>query len=82
MRKELPEEIAYIIIKSTDQQKESENTTQRRKHRQKEETKNRRMQALVKPSLYNALKAIAERDGISVNEALNEAIEDYIKLYR
>lgn len=51
-----------------------------RRHRKRErpEARNRRVQVLMKPSHHEALKAIADREGISVNEAINEAIEDYL----
>jgi hypothetical protein len=41
------------------------------------ETKSRRVQALVQPSVYEALKAKASSLGISTNEALNEALRQY-----
>lgn len=60
---------------------EQEPARQPRRNRQRPETKSRRLQLLIKPSMHDALKDIAEREGISVNEAVNEAIEDYIKSY-
>lgn len=41
------------------------------------ETKSRRVQALVQPSVYEAVKAKAEALGISTNEAINEAMRQY-----
>lgn len=49
-----------------------------RRKRKRPEAKSRRVQVLMKPSRHEALKAIAAREGISVNEAINEAIEDYL----
>lgn len=46
--------------------------------RTRPEAKSRRVQVLMKPSQHDALKALATREGISVNEAINEAIEDYL----
>jgi hypothetical protein len=39
------------------------------------ETKSRRVQALVQPSVYESVKAKAEAKGISTNEAINEAMK-------
>jgi len=41
------------------------------------ETKSRRVQALVQPSVYEAVKAKAKALGISTNEAINEAMRQY-----
>ena len=42
------------------------------------ETKSKRVQLLVQPSAYNDLKKKATAKGISINEAINEAIKDYL----
>ena len=44
------------------------------------ETKSRRVQALVQPSVYEAVKAKASSLGISTNEAINEAMRLYAEL--
>ena len=41
------------------------------------ETKSRRVQALIQPSVYEAVKAKASSLGISTNEAINEALKAY-----
>ena len=41
------------------------------------ETKSRRVQALIQPSVYEAVKAKASSLGISTNEAINEALRAY-----
>lgn len=41
------------------------------------ETKSRRVQLLVQPSIYEAVKAKASKLGISTNEAINEALREY-----
>lgn len=43
------------------------------------EKRTRRVQMLIQPSLYDLLKAKAEAEGISTNEAINKAIEEYIE---
>lgn len=43
------------------------------------EMKSRRVQALIQPSVYEAVKAKASRAGISVNEAINAALREYIE---
>lgn len=40
------------------------------------ETKSKRMQLLVQPSLYAAIKARAEAEGKSVNELVHSILED------
>ena len=42
------------------------------------ETKSKRVQLLVQPSVYEAVKARAKAEGISTNEAINEALREYI----
>lgn len=41
------------------------------------ETKSKRVQLLVQPSVYEAVKAKAKARGISTNEAINEALREY-----
>lgn len=41
------------------------------------ETKSKRVQLLVQPSVYEAVKAKAKAEGISTNEAINEALRKY-----
>ena len=43
------------------------------------ETKSRRVQILMQPSIYEAIKAKADTDGVSTNEAICEAIRAYLK---
>lgn len=43
------------------------------------EAKTRRLQLLLRPSLYDRVKARAERDGTSVNEYINSVLEDATK---
>jgi len=41
------------------------------------ETKSRRVQLLIQPSVFAAVDRIAKRKGISRNEAINEALKQY-----
>lgn len=41
------------------------------------ETKSRRVQLLIQPSVVNAVDRIAKRKGISRNEAISEALKQY-----
>lgn len=41
------------------------------------ETKSKRVQLLIQPSLYDAVKAKASSLGISTNEAISEALKAY-----
>ena len=41
------------------------------------ETKSRRVQILVQPSVFAAVDRIARRKGISRNEAISEALKQY-----
>lgn len=43
------------------------------------ETKSRRMQLLVQPSLYEAIKAKATAEGVSVNELIHTILEQTVK---
>ena len=44
-----------------------------------EESKTRRLQALITPTTHRKLKRIADRREISVNEALNIALKEFIE---
>ena len=41
------------------------------------ETKSKRVQLLVQPSVFDAVDRIAKAKGISRNEAINEALKQY-----
>ena len=41
------------------------------------ETKSRRVQILIQPSVHEAVKAKARAEGISTNEAINQALREY-----
>lgn len=41
------------------------------------ETKSKRVQLLVQPSIFDAVDRIAKLKGISRNEAINEALKQY-----
>jgi hypothetical protein len=43
------------------------------------ETKSRRLQLLLTPSLYEAVKEEAEQRGLSVNEIINLILKDAIR---
>lgn len=43
------------------------------------ETKSKRVQLLLQPSVVESMKALAKAKGISLNEAVNEAIKEYLK---
>ena len=43
------------------------------------ETKSKRVQILVQPSVHEAVKAKAKAEGISTNEAINEALREYVE---
>lgn len=45
----------------------------------KDETKSKRLQLLVTPSMYEALKKLSEGTGLSVNAIVNEALDEYLK---
>lgn len=44
------------------------------------ETKSKRVQLLIKPSVYNKLKTSAMEQGISVNEIVNRVLEDFVSI--
>lgn len=43
---------------------------------EKPEIKSRRVQLLIKPSVYSAVKRIADTAGLSVNEIVNQILEE------
>lgn len=43
------------------------------------ETKSKRVQLLMQPSIAEAIKALAHDKGISMNEAIAEAVKEYIE---
>ncbi|SPP32649.1 hypothetical protein ARAF_3016 [Arsenophonus endosymbiont of Aleurodicus floccissimus] len=44
------------------------------------ETKSKRVQMLMQPSLYNEIKKKAEQKGISVNEMMHEILKIYVAI--
>lgn len=46
------------------------------------ETKSKRVQLLIKPSVYNKLKTFAMEQDISVNEIINRVLEDFVSKER
>lgn len=43
------------------------------------EVKSKRVQLLLQPSIVEALKALAKKKGLSMNETANEAIKEYLE---
>lgn len=43
------------------------------------EVKSKRVQLLLQPSTVDAIKALAKKKGLSMNEAINEAIQAYLQ---
>ena len=43
------------------------------------ETKTKRVQLLLQPSVVDAIKALAKRQGLSMNEAISQAIQEYVE---
>lgn len=43
------------------------------------ETRSKRVQLLLTPSMYDVLKALSADTGLSVNEIINIALNDYLK---
>ena len=43
------------------------------------EVKSKRAQLLLQPSTVDAIKALAKKKGLSMNEAINEAIQAYLQ---
>lgn len=44
------------------------------------ETKSKRVQLLLQPSTVEAIKALAKKQSLSMNEAINEAIQTYLQI--
>ena len=51
----------------------------RRQIAQNAERKTRRLQLLFRPSLYKQIKLTAEAEGLSVNEFIEKAVQEYLK---
>lgn len=43
------------------------------------ETKSKRVQMLMQPSLYDAIKEKAEKEGVSVNEMMHEILKGHLE---
>ena len=43
------------------------------------ETRSKRLQLLVTPTMFDTLKALSSETGLSVNEIINVAIGEYLK---
>ena len=44
----------------------------------KPESRSRRVQLLIAPSLYDEIKVMADESGVSVNEVINAALNEYV----
>ena len=42
------------------------------------ETKSKRVQLLLQPSVVEAIKTLAKSEGLSMNEAISQAIQEYV----
>lgn len=45
----------------------------------REESKSKRVNLLMRPSVYEAAKAAADREGLSFNALVNHLVEDYLE---
>lgn len=45
----------------------------------KKESRTKRLQLLVTPSMMDGLKAIADKEGKSINQVANDALEEYVR---
>lgn len=43
------------------------------------ETRSKRLQVLVTPTMFEALKSLSAETGLSVNEIVNVALSEYLK---
>lgn len=43
------------------------------------ETKSKRVQLLLQPSVVDAIKTLAKKQGLSMNETISQAIQDYVE---
>jgi len=43
------------------------------------ETRSKRMQVLITPTMYDALKCLSDVTGVSMNEIINVALGEYLK---
>lgn len=43
------------------------------------ETKSKRVQLLMQPSLYSTIKDLAEKENVSVNEFIHNALKEYVR---
>lgn len=72
--------LSFISQESIDR---AEGKTEAKRERSKKpapkEIKSRRVQILIQPSVYDAIKAKAEEEGISTNEAIIQAMKEYTK---
>lgn len=59
----------------------TEELIQKLKERAKDtpESKSKRIQVLVTPTMFDSLKSLKEDTGLSVNEIINLALEEYMK---
>lgn len=55
-----------------------ESTERLPEQRLRRETKSRRLQILIRPGTYERLKRLSESRGQSVNDLINEILEDYL----
>ena len=64
-----------FISSANDSDTQPNNDSTKKKHISAE-SKSRRVQLLIRPSLYDRLKAMAERQQLSVNEMINQILNN------
>ena len=70
--------LSFISQESIDRAEAKKKPRETKKPAPKE-IKSRRVQILIQPSVYDAIKAKAEEEGISTNEAIIQAMKEYTK---
>lgn len=72
-------DVTSIIPEKESKIKESTPAVQQKRRVVKRETKSKRVNLLVRPSVYDALVEKADYEGVSVNELVNNFMEQIIK---
>ena len=69
----------HAFVEAQEEQPEEAPVSAYKPVHRKRETKSKRVNLLIKPSLYEALAAKAETMDLSINEAFNLAIAAYVR---
>lgn len=76
---EMKNEIGSQSMSALDTHKKNEFDVPMKRNPEFIEVKSKRMQLLMQPSLHSAIKELADKEDVSVNEKIHSILKDYVE---